>query len=500
MPNLKGTARNAKPQSKGGASRQISILWCYCLYVARTSSELTSLDLSEVSQQIQKRTASPVELTEACLHRIERLNPQLNAFITITADSAMEEARTAEKEIAQGKWRGPLHGIPMALKDLIETARVKTTAASGVLKNHVPAEDAPIVQRLKEAGVVLLGKLNLHEFAYGGSGIISHFGMAKNPWNPEQVSGGSSSGSAVAVAAELCYAAIGTDTAGSIRLPASCCGIVGLKPSYGLVSTQGVIPLSWSHDHAGPMARTVADAALVLQAIASYVPEDIYSHRFPAVHYPAAMAEKTAPLRLGVPRQFFWEELDSEVASAAQEALGALKKLTSGARDVNIPIPADMSIFRSEPFAYHQKYLAQHSDEYDPDTLRRIRSGAEVTATECIEGYRKLWQHRRDVLRVFEEADLLITPTTPMLPPKVAALQAAPQELRPTEIRMLRNTRPFNVFGLPSISIPCGISQSGSPIGIQISGPPGGEGTVLALAHAFEREIRLKKPSALAVK
>ncbi len=458
------------------------------------SSDLAFLTLSEASQQIQKRAVSPVDLTQACLGRIERLNPQLNAYITVTAGSALEEAKTAEREISEGKWRGPLHGIPMAVKDLIETAQVRTTAASAVLQNYVPGHDAPIVQRLREAGVVMLGKLNLHEFAYGGSGIIGHFGAARNPWNSAHITGGSSSGSAAAVSAGLCYGAIGTDTAGSIRLPASCCGIVGLKPSYGLVSTRGVIPLSWTHDHAGPMARTVADTALILQAIASYDPADICSHKFPAVHYPAAMEENTRPLRLGVPREFFWQQLDAEVEQAAEAALKLLSELTTGAHDVRISVPTDTAVFRCEPFSYHQKYLAEHGNEYHPETLRRIRTGAEVTATEYIDGYRKLQQHRRDILRVFEEVDLLITPTTTILTPTIAGLEAAPQELRPTEIRMLRNTRPFNVFGLPTISIPCGFSKSGLPIGLQISGAPGAEGTVLALAKAYESGTEQRNP------
>lgn len=458
------------------------------VFSVSTTSALAWLDLSDASQKIQKRTISPVELTKACLDRIERLNPQLNASITVTADAAMEEAEIAEKEISEGKWRGPLHGIPMAVKDLIETAHVRTTAASRVLENYVPTKDAPIIQRLGEAGVVLLGKLNLHEFAYGGSSVISHFGAVKNPWNTAHITGGSSSGSAAAVAAGLCYGAIGTDTAGSIRLPSSCCGIVGLKPSYGLVSIRGIIPLSCTHDHAGPMTRTVADAALLLQAIASYDPEDIYSHKFPAVHYPAAMEEETSKLRLGVPRKFFWEDLDGEIAQAGEAALKVLSQLTAGAREISVAVPTDTAVFRCEPFVYHQRYLAQHSSEYHPETLRRINSGANVTATEYVDGYRKLQQHRREILKLFEEVDLLIMPTTPILPPTIAALEAAPENLRPTEILMLRNTRPFNVFGLPAISIPCGFSKSGLPIGLQIAGAPGAEGVVLALARAYEGE------------
>ena len=452
------------------------------------TSDLAWLDLSDASKKIQTRTISPVELTKACLERIERLNQQLNAFITVTADSAIEEARIAEKEISEGNWRGPLHGIPIAVKDLIETANIRTTAASRVLENYVPTKDAPIIQRLREAGVVLLGKLNLHEFAYGGSSMISHFGVVKNPWNTAHITGGSSSGSAAAVAAGLCYGTIGTDTAGSIRLPSSCCGTVGLKPSYGLVGIRGIIPLSWTHDHAGPMTRTVADAALVLQAIASYDPEDIYSHKFPAVHYPAAMEEKTSSLRLGVPHNSFWKDLDNEVAQAADAALKVLIHLTAGAREIDIPIPTETAVFRCEPFVYHQRYLSQHADEYDPETLRRINSGANVTALEYVNGYSKLQQHRREILKVFEDVDLLITPTSPILPPTIAALEAAPQDLRPTEILMLRNTRPFNVFGLPAISIPCGFSKSGLPIGLQIAAVSGAESNVLALARAYEAE------------
>src|SRR5713226_2725184 len=256
-----------------------------------STSELPLLDLSEASRAVQTKEASPVELTQACLARIETLNPKVNAFITVTVTAALEAARKAEAEIARGEWKGPLHGIPRAVKDLGEAAGVKTTAASSVLKDNVPTADAEVIRRLKSAGAILLGKLNLHEFAYGGSGIIGHFGPARNPWNLQHITGGSSSGSAAAVAAGLCYGAIGTDTAGSIRLPAAYCGITGLKPSFGLVSARGVIPLSWSLDHVGPMARTVADCALMLQAIAHYDAKDINCQKFPPVYYHSAMHE-----------------------------------------------------------------------------------------------------------------------------------------------------------------------------------------------------------------
>jgi aspartyl-tRNA(Asn)/glutamyl-tRNA(Gln) amidotransferase subunit A len=452
-----------------------------------TASELPMLDLFEASRAVQKKDVSPVELTRACLERIAQLNPKLNAFITVTDAEALEAAHKAEAEIARGEWKGPLHGIPLAVKDLIETSGVKTTAASAVLKDHVPAADAEVIRRLKAAGAILLGKLNLHEFAYGGSGIIGHYGPALNPWNTAHVTGGSSSGSAAAVAACLCYGAIGTDTAGSIRLPAACCGITGLKPTYGLVSTRGVIPLSWSLDHVGPMARTAADAALMLQAIAAYDPQDVNSQKFPPVYYPSAIEEATAALRLGVARDF-WNEVDSEIIRAVDAAIAALAKLTAGTQEVQLSFDTDRTLVRCEAFAYHQKYLPQDEKNYDPETLKRIQSGADVTAAQFIQAQRELLRQRRQVTRFFERVDLILTPTTPLLAPTFAELKSAPEQLRNKELVMLRNTRPINIYGLPSISVNCGFSKSGLPIGLQITGPPGAEGAVLALAHAYQHQ------------
>jgi len=452
-----------------------------------SAGELPLLDLSDVSRAVQKKEVSPVELTETCLARIEKLNPSLNAFITVTGTAALEDARKAEAEIARGEWKGPLHGIPLAVKDLVETAGVKTTAASAVLKDNVPAVDAEVIRRLKLAGAILLGKLNLHEFAYGGSGIIGHFGAARNPWNTAHVTGGSSSGSAAAVAACLCYGAIGTDTAGSIRLPAACCGITGLKPTYGLVSARGVIPLSWSLDHVGPMARTAADAALILQAIAAYDPQDIGSQKFPPVYYPSAIEESTATLHLGVARDY-WNEVEGEIQGAVDSAVTALAKITSGVQEVELSTDTDRTLVRCEAYAYQQKYLPQNEKDYDPETLRRIRSGSDVTAPQYIQAQRELLHQRRQILQLFERVDLVLTPTTPKLAPTFSDLQSAPDQLRNKELIMLRNTRPFNVYGLPSLSLNCGFSKSGLPIGLQIVGAPGAEGSVLALASAYQKQ------------
>ena len=452
-----------------------------------SASELPLLDLSEASRAVQKKEVSPVELAQACLARIEKLNPHLNAFITVTGTEALDAARKAEAEIARGEWKGPLHGIPLAVKDLIETAGVKTTGASAVLQDNVPNADAEVIRRLKSAGAILLGKLNLHEFAYGGSGVIGHFGPARNPWNTAHITGGSSSGSAAAVAACLCYGAIGTDTAGSIRLPAACCGITGLKPTYGLVSARGVIPLSWSLDHVGPMARTAVDAALMLQVIAAYDPQDIGSQKFPPVYYPSAIEESIATLRIGVAHDY-WNEVDGEIKSAVDSAVTALGKITAGAQEVELSTETDRTLVRCEAYAYHQKYLSAKEKGYDPETLRRIGSGADVTAPQYIQAQRELLQQRRQILQMFERIDLILTPTTPLLAPTFTELQAAPDQLRNKEMIMLRNTRPFNVYGLPSISLNCGFSKSGLPIGLQIIGAPGSEGSVLGLAHAYQKQ------------
>jgi aspartyl-tRNA(Asn)/glutamyl-tRNA(Gln) amidotransferase subunit A len=423
------------------------------------------------------------------LSRIERLNPKLNAFITITADSALAQAREAEKEIQQGRWSGPLHGIPIALKDLVDTAGVRTTAASAVFKDRIPAQDAEIVRRLKAGGAVLLGKLNLHEFAYGGSAVITYFGPVRNPWAPDYMAGGSSAGSAAAMAAELCYMAIGSDTGGSIRQPAAYCGIVGLKPTYGRVSTRGVIPLAWSLDHLGPMTRTVMDAALTLQVIAGYDPEDTTSQDVPVADYSGTLSGRTSSLRIGIPRKHFYEALHPEIQAAMDTALSVLARLTSSQREMELPAVNDTAILvtRAEAYAYHRDYAAKTPDLYQAETLKRIRAGAEISAPAYIDARRQLEQFRRSVLKVFDAVDLMVTPTTPVPPFTISELLAEPDNLRSREVLTLRNTRPFNLLGLPTISVPCGFTAKGLPIGMQITGPPGGEATVLRLAYAYEQ-------------
>jgi aspartyl-tRNA(Asn)/glutamyl-tRNA(Gln) amidotransferase subunit A len=441
----------------------------------------------ELGRLLRQKEISSVEVTRECLLRIEKLNPVLNAFITVTAESALAQARAADDEIAQGLWRGPLHGIPIALKDLIDTAGTRTTAGSALYKDRIPTEDAEVLRRLREAGAVIVGKNNLHEFAYGGSSLVSYFGDVHNPWDLGRIAGGSSGGSAAAVVASLCCAAIGTDTAGSIREPAALCGCVGLKPTYGRVSTRGVIPLSPSLDHVGPLAATIADAAIVLQAIAGYDSADITSMDIPVQDYLFALRENSKALRVGVPRSYFYDDLNAEVATAMDEALRVIQTLVAEVVDIQLEVPTDRSLQSAESYAVHAENVGKTPELYQAETLRRIRSGANASAADYIRQRRELEQARRAIGEVFAHTDLLVTPTMPMPAPPIADLRANPDALRPAELRLLRNTRPFNVWGLPAISLPCGFTKNGLPIGLQIAGPHWREDLVLRLAHAYEQ-------------
>jgi len=447
----------------------------------------------ETSDLLRKGKLSPVELTKNCLAQIEELNPTLNAFITVTAELALTQARAAEAEILRGRWRGPLHGIPLAVKDLIDTAGIRTTAASAVFKDRVPAEDADVVRRLKNAGAVLLGKQNLHECAYGGSSMISYYGEVHNPWDPARIAGGSSGGSAASVAAGLGYGAIGTDTAGSVREPAALCGIVGLKPTYGRVSVRGVIPLSLSLDHMGPIARTVADAAATLQAIAGYDAKDGNSVDAPVPDYLASLRQQWRSPRIGVPRKLFFEDLDPAVASAVEEALGVLSALGGNLSEIEIGVPTDRTLQAAESYANHAEFVARSPELYQPETLRRIRTGEDISAGEVEQRRRELKQIRSEVHKVFEGVDVLVTPTTPVPAAAIEELQQDLDLLRPHELLLLRNTRPVNVWGLPAISIPCGFTTAGLPIGLQIIGPHWKEEGVLRLAYAYEQATNWHK-------
>jgi aspartyl-tRNA(Asn)/glutamyl-tRNA(Gln) amidotransferase subunit A len=443
--------------------------------------------ITELGAAYRAGRLSPVEATQLCLDRIARLDPALHAFLSVTGDLALAQARTAADELARGRDRGPLHGVPIGLKDLVDVAGQATTAASGVFANRIATEDAEVVRRLREAGAVFLGKLNLHEIAYGGSGYIGHGPASRNPVNAAHICGGSSSGSAAAVGAGLCYAALGSDTSGSIRLPAALCGVVGFMASYGLVSLRGVMPLSSSYDHVGPMTRSVRDAALVLQAIAGHDARDITSLAIPLADYTAAADAPTAHLRIGVARPHFFVDLHPDVAAAMERALALLANLGAELRDITPPVDDDRTVFRAESYAVHRRFMESTPERYQPETLRRLRTGAEVTASDYIEKWQHLQQMRRGSRALFDGIDLMVTPTVPMPAPTFAELETDPDTLRPKELILMRNTRPFDIWGTPAVSIPCGTTAAGLPIGLQIAGPVGAEANVLRLAAAFER-------------
>jgi aspartyl-tRNA(Asn)/glutamyl-tRNA(Gln) amidotransferase subunit A len=450
------------------------------------SHDLLSLSLEEASRLVQKKSVSPVELTRSCLERIERLNPKLNAFITVTAERALAQARELEMEVQHGRWRGPLHGIPVGLKDNIDTAGVRTTLASAVFKDRIPSVDAEVVRRLKAAGAVLLGKQNLHEVAFGTTSAVSYFGPVHNPWQLDRIAGGSSGGSAAAVAAGLCFGAVGTDAGGSIRVPSAACGIVGLKPTYGLVGMRGGGESGWwSMNHVGPMCRSVADVAVLLSAMAGYDPDDSTSINTPIPDYTIALRAKVSALRLGIPRAAFYDKLDPEIEAAMSNAFAVLRRLTASVREVSFKPISEMispNIVLAENYAFHEPYFMKTPQLYHATIRRNLQQGSRVATAAYIQSRRQLDEARRATGAVFSKLDLLITPTTAVPTPTIEdAVRLG------IELELIRNTTPFNVYGLPTISVPCGFMRSGLPIGMQISGPRLGEAKVLALAYAYEQ-------------
>jgi aspartyl-tRNA(Asn)/glutamyl-tRNA(Gln) amidotransferase subunit A len=446
------------------------------------SRDLTTLTLKQASERVRRKEASAVELTEACLSRIDKHDRALNAFITVTREQALATAREMDAELRRGVRRGPLHGIPIALKDNIDTAGVRTTAASGVFKDRVPADDADVVVRLKKAGAVVLGKLNLHEFALGGTSAITYFGPVHNPWALDRVSGGSSGGSAAAIAADLCFGTLGTDTGGSIRIPASLCGIVGFKPTYGRVSNRGVVPMAWTLDHVGPMCKTVEDAALLLAAIAGYDPLDPVSVDAPVPDYGRAIGMATSKLRVGVPRRPFFERLSPEVTKALDAAIGVITKLTASVADVQVPDAGNIAaVWNAEIYAYHQPWITKTPELYQEATRNLIQGAGKSSSAIYAQARRQLDIVRRDIKNAFATVDLLITPTQRTVAQPIAG---SPE---PGGAGGLINTAAFDIYGLPTISIPCGFDSTGLPIGLQISGNHLAEPTVLSLAHAYEQ-------------
>ena len=460
---------------------------------AGVPADLAALSLGEASALVRAGTVTAVQLTEACLARIAIYDSKLGAFITVMRTEALVQARSRDAELKAGQWRGPLHGIPIALKDNIDTAGVRTTAGSAVFGNRIPTEDATVVARLAAAGAVIIGKNNLYEFAMGG---ISYFGPVRNPWALDHNAGGSSSGSAAAVSAALCFGALGTDTGGSVRQPAAFCNLVGLKPTNGLVPVRGIVPGVLSLDCCGPLTRNVEDAAILLNALAGYDRLDITSVEHAREDYVAALRQPVAGLRLGTPINYF-DRLDPEVAGATQKALALLATLTRGTREMSLPptAPAGMdgggSGVSAELYAYHEELARHDLPKYMLPERRRLEALAKNHGGDAADYVRGRWaleRLRRTIDDAFTDFDLAVMPTERVLPSKLNAYMKEAYDTTPRDPGItFNNCPPFNVYGLPAISIPCGFSGSGLPIGLMIAGPRFSEGRILALARAYEQ-------------
>jgi aspartyl-tRNA(Asn)/glutamyl-tRNA(Gln) amidotransferase subunit A len=458
------------------------------------------LTLAAAADAIRARELSPVELTDSVLERVEQVEPHLRAYVTVDAEGARRAARRAESDIAAGRHRGPLHGIPMGLKDLIDVAGATTSASSRVRSGHRAQTDSTVAARLSAAGAVLLGKTHTHEFAYGLTTPQTH-----NAWDPGRVAGGSSGGSAVAVAAGAATFALGTDTGGSIRVPAALNGVVGLKPTYGLVPRHGVTSLSWSLDHVGPIARTAEDAALVLEALAGHDPRDPASLTAPPAHYRPGPDTDLTGLRIGVPRTYYFDHVDSEVAAAVRSATGRLQALGARLVDVEIPMTryiqaTQWGLMVPEATAYHESSLRTVPELYQADVRILLEAGELMPAGDYLRAQRSRTLMRQEWARLLREVDLIAAPTVPMtaVPAGQSTVTWDDGTVEGVSDAYVRLSAPADITGLPSLSVPVGHDAAGLPIGMQLIGPPLGESLLLRVGHAGEqtRQARALAPAA----
>ncbi|HKH11811.1 MAG TPA: amidase [Rubrobacter sp.] len=446
--------------------------------------------LAGLSRALGAGEVSPVEVTEALLGRIEL--DETNAFITVTAERAMEDARRAEAEISAGRHRGPLHGVPVAIKDLVCTEGVRTTMASAFFEDHVPDRDAAVARKLREAGSVLLGKTNTHEFAYGPTGDRSFFGPTRNPHDLARISGGSSGGSGTAVAAGLCYGAIGSDTGGSIRIPAALCGVVGMKPTFGRVGKSGVFPLAPTLDHVGPLTRTVGDNALFLSALAGHDPEDIHSVDRPPEDFARDLDLGVRGTTVGVPTNFFFEHVDREVEARVREAIEVFRDLGAEVREVDVPnvwetLHAQRLTLAAEAYAVHEERLKSEPERFDDQGLERLLGGEKLRAHRYADAQQRKLMSRREFEEVLGAVDVILVPSVPIPATEIGQRETSIEGHEEAVYSALtRLTGPTNLNGLPSLSVPCGTTASGLPVGLQLIGRPFDEATLYRFAHAYE--------------
>jgi aspartyl-tRNA(Asn)/glutamyl-tRNA(Gln) amidotransferase subunit A len=466
------------------------------------SIEICYFSVGQLGRLIRRKKLSPVEVVEAHLQRIESLEPTLNSFLTLLSDEAMRAARKAEREIRAGQYRGPLHGIPFALKDLYYVKGIRNTSGTKIFDTFVPSYDSTVAARFKQAGAILLGKLNMHPLAYGPTGENMDYGPMHNPWNPELITGGSSGGSGSAVAAGQCPLAMGSDTGGSIRIPGALCGIVGFKPTYGRLSRYGVVPLAWSQDHAGPMARTVEDCALTMNALAGYDPKDATSLNVSLPNFVSGLNRGVEGLRIGVIKEFFDGPIDPEVKEVVTTAIGRLRKLGARVSEISWPMVRYAMAIAStiqmvEATACHNQLIRVHGHELDSVVRLRLESGFFIPATDYVQSQRARTVFYNQSLEVFKKVDLLAGPTLPVTAFKIGTTEKRVDNQVMNVIPLLTQyTRPFNLNGFPAITVPCGFSGEGLPVGLQLAGRPFDETSVLRAAHAYEQatEWHRKQP------
>ena len=466
-------------------------------------ADLCFTSISEASALIEARELSPVELVEAHLARVEETEPKLNAFITLLADEALEQANVAEREIAAGNYRGALHGIPIGLKDLYYTKGVRTTVGSRILRDFVPDYDAAVTECFSEAGAVLIGKLQMHEFALGATSVNPHDGPARNPWNPDRITGGSSGGSGAAVGGGQCMGALGSDTGGSVRIPAALCGIVGLKPTFGRVSRHGVYPLSWSLDTVGPMTRTVRDCAIMLNAISGHDPRDPSSANVPVQDFAEGIESGVQGLRIGIPDDFFYDVIDPQVAEAICQASGVLSELGASVERCSLPalnhaLGISSAILVTEAAEVHLDNLRNRPQDIGADVRARLHLGAVSPAVDYLEAQRARAAYNAELADAMRKYDLLLAPAAAVGAPGIDQEFVEISGKRENALSLMsRLTRPFNLTGQPTISVPCGFTDDGMPIGMQLAGRNWDEATVLRAAYAYEQaaEWRHRRPT-----
>ena len=459
------------------------------------SDDLLKLTISQLAPRVQSGEVSPVELTEAALAQAHRLQPALNSFITILDDQAMSQAHEMEEALAKGDYRGPLHGIPIGIKDNIATAGIRTTVGSKVLSDNVPDEDAYVVTLCKAAGAIILGKENLEEFAAGVTSNNPHYGAVHNPWHLDHVPGGSSGGGGANVAAGVTFASLGTDLGGSVRLPGTFCGVVGLKQTFGRVSQRGLMVTSFNGDHIGPMTRSVMDSALVLQALAGYDPLDPSTVPVPVPDYAAGVGSRLAGLTMGVPSDYYFDLVDTQVETAVHMAISALQELGVKTAEVSLPNMEYAAALRiagmADSVVTHEPYIDSHRDQYGPDTLYRTLAGQFVLGRDYSKSMKAQRLIKEEYARVLQDVDFLVTPTAPVAAPRIDAkyIELGGEQHRvrgPGSGMVSRNTSPMNSTGLPAITVPCGFNDQGLPIGVQFIGRPFDEATLFRIAAGYE--------------